>query len=431
MFIGRVINLDRPQWWVAAALVLLATLTYVPFLSLPPLPDDYLVAEKAEQYGHPSGWGGLFADSLYRCRATSMVVTAAILEMFGFSEIAFNTASLLGHAVNVLLIYLLGTMPWIGWRISAVAALIFAVRERHHEAVVWMSALPEILVLAFVLAAVLAWGQWLRTSRAGWLAATGAAFVLALLSKESGVVLAAILPVLAWIERRDWRLPLIAAVVFGTGSALYFGASLVGSAANQHFHDGSFALQLGFVRVLVASAARNLWFWGSLSLLVFLWTGFREHRRLLLFSVFWLVVGLVPYSFLTYMPRIPSRHHYVASLGTAMLSSVAFWLICHLARQRPMWVAAIPAVFIAHQWGYLWVVKKGQFDDRARPIEMLLNVVRVNPEARIHFRCGEFLNEEARRAIRYRLGPVEPNISTDEVAPAGAIEIPCGGHGPL
>ena len=411
--------------------MLLATLTYVPFLSLPPLPDDYLVAEKAEQYGHPSGWGALFADSLYRCRATSMVVTAAVLETFGFSIVAFNVASLVGHAVNVLLIYLLGTMPWIGWRISAVAALVFAVRERHHEAVVWMSALPEIMVLGFVLAAVLAWGQWLRTSRTVWLAATGVAFILALFSKESGVVLAAILPALAWIERRDARLSLAAGAVFGTAAVLYFGASLIGSRDNQHFHDGTFALQLGFLRVLGASMARDLWIWGGLSLLVLLWTGFREQRRLLGFAAFWLVVGLIPYSFLTYMPRIPSRHHYVASVGTAMLASVAFWLVCHLARRRPVWVAVLPAVFIAHQWGYLWVAKKRQFDDRARPIEMLLNVVRVNPKARIHFRCGEFLNEEARRAIRYRLGPVEPNISTDEVAPAGAIEIPCGGHGPL
>lgn len=131
------------------------------------------------------------------------------------------------------------------------------------------------------------------------------------------------------------------------------------------------------------------------------------------------------------MPRVPSRHHYVASLGMALVVSVAFWLIMRIAKRREIWAVVLPVAFLVHQWTYLWSVKREQFDDRARPIEMLLDVVRVNPSAPIHFRCGEFLNQEARRAIRYRLGPIEPNISMDPVAPAGAIEIPCAGNSPL
>jgi cbb3-type cytochrome oxidase subunit 3 len=133
------------------------------------------------------------------------------------------------------------------------------------------------------------------------------------------------------------------------------------------------------------------------------------------------------------MPRIPSRHHYVASVGTAILVGVAFWAFTQLSKHRQQaWLTLVPLVFVAHQWGYLWAVKKGQFDQRARPIEMLLDVVRVNPGQPVHFRCGEYLNEEARRAIRYRLGgEINPKVSVDTVAPAGAIEIPCGIHGPL
>ena len=423
---------DDPQWMIAVALFVFAALTYVPFLSLPPLPDDYLVAEKAERYGWPAGWGALMQDTLYRCRATSLVVTAILLQWFGFSEAAFNMASTLGHGINVLLLYLLGTVRWIGWRISAIAAFFFAVRERHHEAVVWMSALPEILVLMFVLLAVYACYRWLTDGHWYWLAAASVAFVLALFSKESGVVLAAILPAIHWVERRDWRAAIWPALGFGLVAALYFGASLIGSAANHHFSDGTFALQLGFLRVLVASLARNLWIWGGLSLAVLLWTGFQERRTLLAFAGFWLVVGLVPYSFLTYMPRIPSRHHYLASVGTSILTAVAFWMMYGLAKHRQVWALVVPLVFVAQQWSYLWIVKRQQFDHRAKPIEMLLDVVRVNPEREIHFRCGEFLNEEARRAIRYRIGEgIEPKVSVDPVAPAGAIEIPCGGHGPL
>ena len=413
-------------------MLLFATLTYIPFLSLPPLPDDYLVAEKAELYGLPAGWGELFKDSLYRCRATSMVVTAALLKLFGFLPFAFNVTSLAGHALNVLLVYLLGTIPWIGWRISAGAALVFAVKERHHEAVVWMSALPELLVLFFVLTAVLAWTQWLRGGGGAWLLSAIGAFVLALLSKESGVVLAAILPLLAWVERREWRPVTVTAAAFGGAAALYFAASLWGRAGNQHFSDGTFALQVGFLPVLGLSVVRDLWIWGALSLLALLWVGFAEHRRVLGFALCWLVVGLIPYSFLTYMPRIPSRHHYVASLGTALLASVAFWLVLKFTRHRQVWAVLVPVVFIAQQWGYLWSVKKGQFDERARPLEMLLEAVRVNPDAPVHFQCGEFLNEEARRAIRYRLRDSrELKISHDPVAPQGVVAIPCSGHGPL
>ena len=48
-----------------------------------------------------------------------------------------------------MLVFALGSWRRIGWRISALAACIFAIGQRKSEAVVWISAMPEFLVFFF------------------------------------------------------------------------------------------------------------------------------------------------------------------------------------------------------------------------------------------------------------------------------------------
>lgn len=382
----------------------LAVLTYLPFLGLPPMQDDYLQMDLAKRYGGPAGWPALLSDPLYRCRATSILLTAATAHFFGWSILAFNVSSLVLHALNVLLVAALGSSRHIGYRVSLVAAFVFAVRERHHEAVVWYASLHEPLVVLFALLAALSLIRWLEGGARHWLAAATLASMAALASKESAVVLAAILPALAWLypNRRGAVLPLLA--IGAATTAAYFLAAFGQRSEHQHFNDGTFSFKAHAVRTILASAARGIWIWGCLSLTAIAVYRRSIDHRLLAFAGLWFLAGLIPYSFLTYMPRIPSRHHYVASAGMALVAGIAFQAFIR-RRQRPAFITALLAcAFIAHNWAYLWVSKKPQFEWRASLIEGFVTFVAEHPAQPVVNGCRDLNSGEAQRAIQYRLG---------------------------
>jgi hypothetical protein len=405
-------------------LAALAILTYLPFLGLPPMQDDYLQVELAERYGGPSGWAGLMHDPLYRCRATSILLTAATVQVFGWSVLAFSLSSVVLHALNVVLIAALGSCRWIGWPISLVAAFVFAVRERHHEAVVWYASLHEPLVMLFALLAVLSLIKWLEGGSRGWLVATGLASAAALASKESGVVLAVALPALAWLypERRGAVLPLLAAGAATT--AAYFLLAFGQRAEHQHFNDGTFSFHAQLIRTLLNSAARGLWIWGGLSLAAIAAYRAKVDFRLFAFAAAWFLAGLLPYSFLTYMPRIPSRHHYVGSVGMAIIVSIAFWAFIQARRRTGLIAGALACVFVAHNWGYLWVAKKPQFEWRASLIENFLTFVSEEPGLPVVNGCHDLNSGEARKALHYRLH-LDPEMLVPSSTEAGVRVYHC------
>src|SRR5215475_14486200 len=123
---------DSGSTQVALLIVLLSVAIYIPFLTIPLLPDDYLQATLARRYGPVSAWGALAKDPLYRSRATSLVITYWTETVFGFSRLAFGISSILLHAVNALLVYALGAARRIGWRLSALTAIFFVLQERYH-----------------------------------------------------------------------------------------------------------------------------------------------------------------------------------------------------------------------------------------------------------------------------------------------------------
>lgn len=410
---GGPLPLDQRWALLLPLLASVAILTYVPFLGLPPMQDDYLQMNLAERYGAPAGWGDLLRDPLYRCRATSILLTAATAHWFGWSILAFNISSMILHAINVLLVAALGSCRWIGYPVSLVAAFVFAARERHHEAVVWYASLHEPLVVLFSLLAVLSLIRWLEGGSRLWLAAAALGWIAALASKESGVVLAAVLPALAWLypERRKAAVLLLAAGAAST--AVYFLLAFAQRSEHQHFNDGTFSFRAHVLRTILASAARGVWIWGGLSLAIIAVYRARINRKLLVVAAVWFLAGLVPYSFLTYMPRIPSRHHYVASVGMALIIAAAFQEFIARRRRAALTASLLACVFLAHNWAYLWISKKPQFEWRASLIEGFVAFVAEKPGQRVVNGCNDLNSGEALRALHYRLG-----IDSEIIAPA-------------
>jgi hypothetical protein len=325
-------------------LVVLAIVAYVPAQLLPLIADDYVQINLGRKYGPMSAWSDLAGDALYRCRATSLVITYWTEKLFGFSPAAFNFSSLIIHVINVLLVAALGVWRPVGWRVSVMAAAFFAIAEGHQEAVMWYAALPELLVFAFVLSSFLAWVLWLKTEgpRARYYYGALVLFVLALLSKESAVCLVGLQALAIAVNTDRKRSHWLAVVPFAALSAVYFALAYVAKSNHLHFNDGTFALTAPFYLTLGNSLGRMLWIWGVIGLVALVALR-RGESKFLAIALIWAVVTLLPYSFLTYMPRVPSRHTYLASVSLAWLVAAGFLAVRSRWRSQP-WVAAACAL---------------------------------------------------------------------------------------
>jgi hypothetical protein len=362
-----------------AAVVGLSILAYAPMLGLPFIADDYVQIGLARDYGPVSGWSALMADPLYRSRATSLVLTYWLERAAGLNPVYYHLAGLALHVLNGLLVFALGGWKPVGWPVAALAAGFFAVSQRHSEAVVWFAALPELLVFACVLGGLLCWLGWLRAGGRVAYAAALVLFAAALLSKESGVALIplAALAVAADPESR-WKKLWGVAPMAALG-CVYFALIYAARAGHLHFGDGTFSLDAPFLRVLVVSGSNLLWLWGVPALAALLWLAPQHLRRVAWLGGAWILATLAPYSFLTYMTRVPSRHAYLASAGLALMVGAGLTTV---ARRFPArrWIApALAAAMILEEAGYLWLVKKEHYTLRAQPTEMLLERARLSP----------------------------------------------------
>lgn len=125
------------------------------------------------------------------------------LRWFGFNPAGYHLISIFLHASVAAMVFVL-LRKWTGESFVALAAaLMFAAHPIHTENVCWISSYPDLEASFFVLLGLLVYcSTLLRPLRAG---AMGICFLLALLSKETGIVLPLIC--IAWelFERRSLR----------------------------------------------------------------------------------------------------------------------------------------------------------------------------------------------------------------------------------
>ncbi len=396
--------------WALGLIAALCLLVYSRALALPLISDDYIQIDLARHLGPVSGWPELVQDPLYRCRATSLILTHWTERLFGFQPLAFNASSLLLHIVNSWLVFALGFWSVVGWRISTLAACLFAVRQHHHEAIIWYAALPELLVFLFTMLCLHLWlgAVCSVTLNKIHYALAFVCFLLALASKESAVAIVPLMGLLAilgckhrWVHQLRWLTP------FAVIAVVYFAAIYQSRHAHLHFNDaGTFRLGVHFLPVIFHSIIHLVWVWGLLSVIAvvfwFRWLPAPWHRCLALAAV-WIPVSLLPYSFLTYMPRVPSRHTYLAGVGVALV--IAIGLLALAARlSRPRWaVWAVLTVITIHQCVYVWFWKDQQFADRAAPTERLIQTVQAG-ETSVGVRCFPYDRSVAELAVRMRFG---------------------------
>lgn len=396
----------RTQAAGVCLLVLGSLLAYLPFAGMPMISDTYLQIALARDYGSPPSWASLALDPLYRCRATSLFFTYLVDAIAGPSAVAHRVASFLLHLVNSLLLMWILARFGLAWRTAAAAGVIFAACEVHQEAVIWVAALPELLVFSFLLLALAAWWRALETGSAWAFTGAAAAYLLALASKESGVVFVP-LAALAWLlrspdawrgsrpaDRAAWWMLIGAAVA----AAVYSLAIL--STGDEHLHltDGTFSLRAPVLKVQAISLARILLPWGFVAIGVLLYA---RRFRDLGGSLLWMSITLLPYSFLLYQARVPSRHTYLASAALAFLLASAAAVLWRSPRR---WLApALLGLFLAQNIGWMWTRKAEQYSRRAASTERFLTFARESA-APVRITCAPYGIDVYRSAARVILG---------------------------
>jgi hypothetical protein len=367
-------------------LALLAIVAYAPMMTIPLFEDDYPNLWQAQQLGSPADALALLHNPVFRLRATSFWIMFLLWRIGKLAPLVYRLTSLLLHIANTWVLYGI-CLSWPRMRSAALwAAGFFAIAEGHQEAVMWFSAINELLQFLFGMGAI--W-CWLRGGRLRW--AGLALFALALLSKESAVI---ILPL---IILADGRKPGARLIPYVALAAVAIAAIVASRDISFRFSDGSFSLHAPFWITWPANYARILWIWGFAAAAAILVARDRELRASALSAIAWIGIGLLPYSFLLYSTRIPSRQTYLASAGLAMLVGLAMAHWQARAGSRQALVAAVAVVMLVHNVGYLWTKKRHQFLERAAPTEQLIEVARQT-SGPIWMRCfprNHFIAEEA------------------------------------
>ncbi len=360
----KVKKLQLPQLLLISALCVAA---YAPTLNLPLMEDDYPNIAQALKFGSPVA---PLADPIFRMRATSYWAMQAVYRTFHMTPVAYHATSLLLHIANTWLIYF-ALLAWPQTRAAAIwAAGFFAVHEGHQEAVMWFSAINELLQFFFGGLALL---LWMRGRR--WLALSLICFALALISKESAVVFVALFGLALMGRPRScptWTLLLYVALV------AFAVASVVATRAYSfRFADGSFSLHAPFWITWPRGFARLMWIWGWVAAAI---VGLRwreaKVRQTTIAALAWIAIALLPYSFLTYSTQIPSRQTYLASAGLAALFGFAMARLWQEGGQTRRIAAALALVALLHNVGYIWIRKRAQFIARAQPTEQLIRMAR-------------------------------------------------------
>jgi len=340
----------------------------------------------------PGGLRNLYDQPIAHWRMTFFVLTYWVDRLAGFDPQIYHGVAVGLHVLCCWLVYALGVWKLVGRKVALIAACFFAVFEGHQEAVMWYSAVMETLLFLFGAGALVCFILWMRGNGWWYYALALGSFGLALFSKESAYAYAAlmILPVVEMYAEKPKQAsrPILGLLPFLAAGAASVAWIAVGRMSNPRFGDGSFALTAHFPRVLAESLGRLLFVWGLVALAALGILRSREYLRLTVYSLVWMILGLIPYSFLTYLNRVPSRLTYLASVGLSLLVAAA--MVAVWDRLGGRLVLAIGAIILMVNVTILWRKKAEQYRTRSLPTDLLIDAVR-HAEGPIHIRCYPYI----------------------------------------
>jgi Tfp pilus assembly protein PilF len=362
-------------------------------------------------------------------------------ELFGLKPAGHHYMSVLLHALNaVLLFLLLQSATGFRWRSLMVAAL-FALHPINVESVAWAAERKNVLSMMFFLLALYTYGRYARRPGLGRYAVVAGCFALALLSKPQvitfpfvlllwdywplcrmGAALSPEAPVSGWSLRgsgKAWlvfeKLPLF---LLSAASAVVTMKAQKAGGAVKNLSEYSFLLRLETATVSYVRYIGKA-FWPSklvglyphpdklypawqagmaVALLIFftVWVLLRgREQRYLAVGWFWFLGTLVPMIGLVQvgLQAMADRYAYLPFIG---LFTMVIWLVGDWADARqisPKWVA-VPAVACLLALGMLTYRQVGYWHDTQSFWLHTLSSTRDNYVAEANL--GEFLYNQGR-----------------------------------
>jgi hypothetical protein len=283
------------------------------------------------------------------------LVIAAGYRLFGLASAPFHAVNLALHLANSFLVAALA-LRVTGRRDAALAAAaFFATTFSHWEAVMWLAGgMPQLLATFFLLMAVAAGSRWAEGRGTAWVAAAFVLSLLAVLSKETGVVAPLLLivdfayrggagggqritfpqrrlalaltpwllawPAYLWFQAYGFRFPrLMASGMYRVSldgrvviRALRYMLCLILPDASSPYTAPHFeALSARLYAFLLWAESAALYVL-PVALVLLLWRGDRVVR----FAILWISVSLLPFVFLT--GPLAARYLYLASVAFAV-----------------------------------------------------------------------------------------------------------------
>jgi hypothetical protein len=348
---------------LAALLAALCLFAYAPALNNGFISDDYLMLELVRVWKEDFSYLFKIAPDVFRI--TSYALLWVLEGIFGYRPEYFYAFSISVHFVNSVLLWKVLSLVTRSSRVSALAAVIFAVFQNPQEAVMWLAAIGDALAGLCVLGALL---SWLRKR----FVISALCYLAGLFSKESAIVVLFLLPLIEVYMTRQLRFR--REHLYLLAPTLIFSAVFIYSlSANYMVSDGVYALGPQTLPVLGISLHRLMFPWLYVGVLAFVIAHRRWLPRETGTGLAWMTVSLLPFVLLTYQSHVPSRHEYLASMGLAWSLST---LLANMS-PAPLRLGFILA-FVSINIGYLWTVKDAQFEQRAAPTTRLLEQLRAH-----------------------------------------------------
>jgi hypothetical protein len=152
------------------------------------------------QYFVSSVWKQVYPlDSGNYYRPMFLLWTRVNYAIFGLHEMWWHLTTVLLHVLVTWLVYRLVKKMTGRFTVAWLTAMIFGVHPIHHEVVAWVSGTTESLFAAMFLAAFLAYLNSLESAKTNWMTVSTVLYGLALLCKETAIVLPALVFACEWI----------------------------------------------------------------------------------------------------------------------------------------------------------------------------------------------------------------------------------------
>ena len=200
-----------PAWWGIAVVLALTFAVYIPTLRYQFVHDDrgQIVENPAVHSWHAVPtyftahvWAAVMPEELGNYYRPLFLLWLRINDaVFGNQAWGWHLTTILAHVLTTLLVYLLAWRLGIGRDVALLAALIFGLHPAHIEAVAWISGVTEPLLGILLIASFLAYVQSrIEGARAlKWKVISLVLFALAMLEKETALILPGLLLVYEWI----------------------------------------------------------------------------------------------------------------------------------------------------------------------------------------------------------------------------------------